>query len=389
MLMFVLVCLCLNFYVGSAAEDETFGVARTKFWNSSDFPHLVEDYHHREHKLRSPFDTMDVKSKQSCITTSYSTNFTEKYAYMNNIIEKCNDAGEICDQSLCGSPGPFFRYIQKDYSCEKMWRALEFDQPSTNAHPPSWHQIPQGIKDIFLYGQPEGTNMRVHGPKNVYNNKYYGTVALENIWDSHLIKSNIDKAKKGILKGQYGQYHASQLHEIIRKFQPSGSKNTALVVGSEQPWVESILLSVGFKNVTTVEYGKIKCTDKRITTYTPDEFRQRVLAGKYEGDNGFDAVVIYSSVEHSGLGRYGDAINPYGDIIMMARVHCVTRTGGRLYFTAPMTGDFDRLYFNAHRIYGPVSLPNLLANWKQIAGPKKFLVSTFKMTQQPVLVLEK
>ena len=33
----------------------------------------------------------------------------------------------------------------------------------------------------------------------------------------------------------------------------------------------------------------------------------------------FDAVVTFSSVEHSGLGRYFDMINPWGDLLTMAK----------------------------------------------------------------------
>ena len=40
----------------------------------------------------------------------------------------------------------------------------------------------------------------------------------------------------------------------------------------------------------------------------------------------FDAVISYSSLEHSGLGRYGDALNPFGDIISVARAWCVNAT---------------------------------------------------------------
>jgi len=29
----------------------------------------------------------------------------------------------------------------------------------------------------------------------------------------------------------------------------------------------------------------------------------------------FDGVITYSSLEHSGLGRYGDALNPWGDLV--------------------------------------------------------------------------
>ena len=42
-----------------------------------------------------------------------------------------------------------------------------------------------------------------------------------------------------------------------------------------------------------------------------------------------DAVVTFSSVEHSGLGRYGDILNPWEDIIAIARAWCVTKNNGR------------------------------------------------------------
>jgi hypothetical protein len=42
----------------------------------------------------------------------------------------------------------------------------------------------------------------------------------------------------------------------------------------------------------------------------------------------FDAMVTFSSVEHSGLGRYGDQLNPWGDLITMAKAWCVVKPGG-------------------------------------------------------------
>jgi hypothetical protein len=44
----------------------------------------------------------------------------------------------------------------------------------------------------------------------------------------------------------------------------------------------------------------------------------------------FDAVVTFSSAEHSGLGRYGDGLNPWGDMIAIARGWRVTKKRGSL-----------------------------------------------------------
>ena len=68
--------------------------------------------------------------------------------------------------------------------------------------------------------------------------------------------------------------------------------------------------------VTTLEYGKIETDHPQLRTVQPQEFAQEYLDGRMEP---LDGMVTFSSVEHSGLGRYGDELNPYGDLIAMAR----------------------------------------------------------------------
>ena len=61
---------------------------------------------------------------------------------------------------------------------------------------------------------------------------------------------------------------------------------------------------------------QFQCQPQQVTTYTPDEFTAEYLNGTL---GLFDAMVSFSSLEHSGLGRYDDAFNPWGDRITMAR----------------------------------------------------------------------
>ena len=44
-----------------------------------------------------------------------------------------------------------------------------------------------------------------------------------------------------------------------------------LVVGSRLPWVECFALTLGAARVVTLEYGKVRAADPRITTMTPDQ----------------------------------------------------------------------------------------------------------------------
>ena len=55
------------------------------------------------------------------------------------------------------------------------------------------------------------------------------------------------------------------------------------------------------------------------------------------------------TVEHIGLGRYGDKIDPMGDIKSIDELKRVLQPGGDLLFVTPVGK--PRIEFNAHRIY--------------------------------------
>jgi hypothetical protein len=55
------------------------------------------------------------------------------------------------------------------------------------------------------------------------------------------------------------------------------------------------------------------------------------------------------TVEHIGLGRYGDALDPDGDIKAIEEMKRVMKAGGDLLFVTPVGR--SRIEFNAHRIY--------------------------------------
>jgi hypothetical protein len=55
-------------------------------------------------------------------------------------------------------------------------------------------------------------------------------------------------------------------------------------------------------------------------------------------------------VEHIGLGRYGDPLDPLGTDRAAAELQRVTAPGGNLYVSVPIE-DQDRVYFNAHRCF--------------------------------------
>lgn len=73
-----------------------------------------------------------------------------------------------------------------------------------------------------------------------------------------------------------------------------------------------------------------------------------LLALPFE-DNSILSVSCMHTVEHIGLGRYGDPIDYNGDIKAMAELSRVLAVGGSLLFVVPVGQ--PRIEFNAHRIY--------------------------------------
>ena len=95
--------------------------------------------------------------------------------------------------------------------------------------------------------------------------------------------------------------------------------------------------------------------------------------------------------------RYGDQLNPWGDIITMGRAWCQLKPGGRALVGLPAGNDM--ICFNTERRYGPYLYSQLFANWKQIYSEVNADSPNFKqkdscydrkqMAYQPILIVEK
>ena len=67
-------------------------------------------------------------------------------------------------------------------------------------------------------------------------------------------------------------------------------------------------------------------------------------------DNSLQSLSCMHVVEHIGLGRYGDPIDPEGDMKAIWELKRVLAPSGSLLFVVPI-GGMARIQFNAHRIY--------------------------------------
>ncbi|MDP3290526.1 MAG: DUF268 domain-containing protein [Sulfuricurvum sp.] len=71
-------------------------------------------------------------------------------------------------------------------------------------------------------------------------------------------------------------------------------------------------------------------------------------------DNSLNSISCLHVIEHIGLGRYGDPINPNGSISALKELQRVLAPGGNLYLGIPIGR--ERVMFHAHRIFNPKTI---------------------------------
>ena len=71
-------------------------------------------------------------------------------------------------------------------------------------------------------------------------------------------------------------------------------------------------------------------------------------------DGSVESLSSLHAIEHFGLGRYSDPIDPSACFLAMKSLARVLQGGGRLYFSVPV--GIERVEFNAHRIFSPATI---------------------------------
>ncbi len=144
-----------------------------------------------------------------------------------------------------------------------------------------------------------------------------------------------------------------------------------VVIGTQSPWVEALALDVNSSRVFTLEYTKKEFEQKEVLewlhvhAYLTKSIQERKIEE-------FDNAASFSSIEHSGLGRYGDPLDPNGDIKAVRQVHCMLKPGGLFFLGLPTSKDNSSfIEFNAHRVYGHKRLAKLFVGWDLIEETRR------------------
>jgi hypothetical protein len=103
-------------------------------------------------------------------------------------------------------------------------------------------------------------------------------------------------------------------------------------------------------------YRKIEVMDVRSLSGTGHQNISFIKADLMDRDDGregiTDSISCLHAIEHFGLGRYGDPLDPQGHIKGFNNILRMLKVGGRLYISFPI-GKANEVHFNAHRVFHP------------------------------------
>jgi SAM-dependent methyltransferase len=111
-------------------------------------------------------------------------------------------------------------------------------------------------------------------------------------------------------------------------------------------------------NTVFVDYRPLKVTLPGLTSIAGD-----ILNLPFE-TNTVDSLSCLHVIEHIGLGRYGDPIDPDGSIKAALELQRILHAGGKLYLSLPIGR--ERICFNAHRVHAPETVVSLFPKLKLI-----------------------
>jgi len=188
-----------------------------------------------------------------------------------------------------------------------------------------------------------------------YYNEFYGdrnyfwpVSAIENFDNIY----TVDNFKKGHVQGPAGNDRAKEIINLAEEYKMY--RKSIAVIGSQLPWIETLLYGLD-NTVTTIRTVPALNSD-RYNTHKFPEFEESSVQ--------YDIIISDESTEHAGLGRYGDSLDPLGDIKEMRAVHKNLKPDGILIWIGSV--GTDHLIWNSHRVYGTIRLPMLFKGFKDI-----------------------
>lgn len=137
--------------------------------------------------------------------------------------------------------------------------------------------------------------------------------------------------------------HDAAVFKLLQQIVPERGLRRGADIGCETGAFPAMQIAAGVESCTIFEVRQTAANHERV------EVRVQNLTDAKDVQPEFDLITCLSTIEHIGLGRYGDPIDPWGDVKMAANLRQLLRPGGILLMSFP-TGP-GRVVFNKNRIY--------------------------------------
>jgi hypothetical protein len=177
---------------------------------------------------------------------------------------------------------------------------------------------------------------------------------IQEMMNANYTQEEFDKCIERVRKRELNYYTDtdSWLYDALDKYSIKGKH--ICIAGSAYPWYEAVAIVFGARKCSVIEYSDRESFHPLIEYIKPEQL----------GIEKYDACFSISSYEHDGLGRYGDPLQPDGDIEAMKKMKDLLKKDSLMYLAVPM--GYDYVYFNVHRVYGRLRFPKLIEGWEKI-----------------------
>ncbi len=214
----------------------------------------------------------------------------------------------------------------------KLFNSLLFDPLAIYR---KWRALPHFIRNIFAYKSKQQANSSF----KISTKDFYFTTA--------------DKFQSS--GNSYGHYFLQDLW-AANKVHQTGVKLHIDVASRIDGFVAHLL------PFCKVEYVDIRPMESKINNLT--YVKGDICNLPYES-NSVESLSCLHVLEHIGLGRYGDDIDPDGHIKGAKELARILKPGGTLYFGTPVGR--ERLCFDAHRVFKPETIVKIFGDLKLVS----------------------
>ena len=117
-----------------------------------------------------------------------------------------------------------------------------------------------------------------------------------------------------------------------------------------------------FRQLEVIDIRPISKTIPGVTFIQHDFMKEAQLSKNQKGKGYCDSLSCLHTIEHFGLGRYGDDIDVFGHERGLKNLASLLKVGGVFYLSTPI--GLERVEFNANRVFDPRTIISLAEKYK-------------------------